>query len=115
MLSPPFVMYADIESLLIPPEEESDTILQTHVPWAVGSYLVPHEDLNYPQQPVVFHQGRSCVQEFCKYLDHQAREIYEYNKIHCNKPQLRTPMEELLFNVATECEYCKDSFDKVQK
>ena len=39
MLSPPFVMYADIEAILEKPEEEG-RILQTHVPCAVGSYLV---------------------------------------------------------------------------
>ena len=77
MLSPPFVMYADMECLLVPPDEANGKILQTHVPCAVGSYIVAHPGLNLPDQPVEFHQGEDCVQEFCQYLDRKARDIYE--------------------------------------
>ena len=48
MLSPPFVMYADMECLLVPPDEANGKILQTHVPCAVGSYIVPHPGLHLP-------------------------------------------------------------------
>src|SRR5277367_939875 len=38
-----------------------------------------------------------------------------HSKGHCNKPQLRTPAEVRLFEAATACEYCHQSFDDVQK
>src|SRR5271156_5982455 len=60
MLNPPFVMYADIECILRKPEE--GRILQTHVPCAVGSYLVAHKALNRIQHPVRINQGRIFVQ-----------------------------------------------------
>ena len=103
MQSPPFVMYADIEAIL---ERQHDNILQTHVPCAVGSYLVPHKDLDFPEQQVVFHQEADCVDQFCIYLEEKAKELYAYAKQNCNKPQKRTPLEEVMFGVATNCHYC---------
>ena len=51
--SPPFVLYGDIEILLIPPEEKdssslcsSSNILQTQTSYVVGSYLIPHATLS---------------------------------------------------------------------
>ena len=49
MMSPPFVMYADIEAILVKPDSHS-SILQRHEPCTVGSYVVPHKDLVYPPQ-----------------------------------------------------------------
>src|SRR5277367_1852312 len=97
MLSPPFVLYADMEAILAPPDDQPASVLQVHEPCTVGSYIVPHKDLYYPQQRVVFHEGQSCVQDFCKYLDRLARDMYAYSKRHCNKPQLRTPEEVIRF------------------
>jgi hypothetical protein len=53
LTSPPFVLYGDIEVLLIPPSDDDDdkrkkrnsSILQVHQPCVVGSYLVPHSSL----------------------------------------------------------------------
>ena len=59
-------MYADMEALFVKPEDEAK-ILQRHEPCAVGSYLVPHKDMVYHQTIVKF-QGRSCVEDFCKYI-----------------------------------------------
>jgi len=115
MLSPPFVMYADIEAILLPPEDELPSNLQTHEPCTVGSYIVPHKDLAYQPADVVFHEGRECVEEFCIYLDRKCRELYNYSKQHCNKPQLRTREEVIRFEAATECEYCHRVFDEVGK
>ena len=114
MQSPPFVMYADIEAILEKPDN-TQKILQTHVPCAVGSYLVPHKDLNFPAQDVVFHQEADCVDKFCVYLEEKARELYIYGKRLCNKPQNRTQLEELIFEAASNCEYCKVSFNYEQK
>src|SRR5271167_3331787 len=112
MLSPPFAMYADIEAIL---EKYDDVgkILQTHVPCAVGSYLVPHKSLVYPRREVVFHQGEDCVDQFCSYLEDKALEIYRFNKIHCNKPQqLNDPSQVRKFEAATSCQYCKVPFSE---
>ena len=75
-----------------------------------------HKDLtlNAPQD-VKFFEGRECVEEFCSYLDKVCRDMYAYSKRHCDKPQLRTPAEARLFEAATACEYCHQSFDDVQK
>jgi hypothetical protein len=115
MLSPPFVMYADIEVILEKPEEEG-RVLQTHVPCAVGSYLVAHKGLNRQQFPVVVNSGRTCVQDFCMELDTLVREIYAYNMVNCKKPQIKTPETEAQYAAATVCEYCKATFsDAVKK
>ena len=113
MLSPPFVMYADMEALLVPPDVANNKILQTHVPCAVGSYIVPHESLNLPNQQVVIQQGEHCVREFCEYLDWKVRQIYQYNRDHCNKPQQRNDQAQVQrFNAAVECEYCDTPFSE---
>ena len=115
MLSPPFAMYADIEAILEKPAEEG-RVLQTHVPCAVGSYLVAHKGLNRHQYPVVVNEGRTCVQDFCMELDTLVHEIYDYNQKNCRKPQSRTPETEAIFEAATQCEYCKAVFsDAVKK
>ena len=116
-LSPPFVLYADIEALLIPPPTPADDVqkikvLQTHLPIAVGSYLISHKQLtSYPQRrEVIFQTGTGCVQEFCKYLDELVNDLYQHCKKHCKKPQNRTAVEENKFKAATNCEYCKVQF-----
>ena len=58
MLSPPFVMYADIECILEKPKHQGK-VLQTHVPCAVGSYLVAHKGLGREQHPVRVNEGRT--------------------------------------------------------
>ena len=68
MLSPPFVMYADMEAILVKPDEQNN-ILQRHEPCMVGSYLAPHKDLDMMQSGVLIHEGRSCIEDFCKYLE----------------------------------------------
>ncbi|HYT46507.1 MAG TPA: hypothetical protein VEP90_29535, partial [Methylomirabilota bacterium] len=115
MQSPHFVMYADIEAIFSKPQNPNSTILQQHEPCAVGSYIVPHKDLTYPAQNVKFHEGRGCVEEFCRDLEQQCRDFYVFGKQNCNKPQQRTDMTELIYETATECEYCKVEFRFVEK
>src|SRR5277367_5764064 len=61
MLSPPFVMYADMEAILTPPEDVLPSTLQIHEPCTVGSYIVPHRDLPHQLTDVQFHEGRECI------------------------------------------------------
>ena len=119
MSSPPFVLYSDIEVLLVPNDDDNDgdKILQTHIPYAVGSYLVSHSSLKNQiqrrpqlQQQVKFHVGRGCVQDFCEYLNELVFIIYNFNKKHCNKPQQRNPHDEDEFNRSTHCKYCNTDF-----
>ena len=90
-------------------------ILQTHVPCTVGSYIVPHKDLVYPQQEVKFNEGATCVADFCEYLEEKVKVLYNFTKQNCNQPQMRTPAEERIFNQATECKYCSKSFATTAK
>ena len=114
MLSPPFVMYADMEAILVPPDAPNGRILQTHVPCAVGSYIVSHPGLSLPPEPVAFHQGKNCAQEFCKYLERKVHQIYQYNIDHCNKPQQRYDiLQRQRYDAAVECDYCKVQFSDV--
>ena len=113
MQSPPFAMYANTEAILVKREHDSN-ILQRHEPCNVGSYLVPHKDLVYYQTSVKFHEGR-CVEDFCKYLQDECRSLYKYAKQNCNKPQLRDPLERLIFVAASECAYCSKQFTATQK
>src|SRR6266853_929263 len=72
MQSPPFVMYAHIEAILVPPEDRS-TVLQVHKSCTVRSYIVPQKDFNYPQNDVRFHEGESYVEKLCRYLESECR------------------------------------------
>ena len=64
MLSPPFVMYADIEALLVPPEDNSKSILQTHVPCAVGSYIVADKGLTIQSKMYHFSKVNHVLETF---------------------------------------------------
>ena len=76
---------------------------------------MPHKDLNFPQQEIVIHQEADCVDKFCFYLEKKSKELYAYAKQNCKKPQNRTPLEELIFESASNCEYCKVSFNNIEK
>jgi hypothetical protein len=117
MSSPPFILYADIEALLIP--SPNGKILQIHVPYAVGSYLVSHSSLKNEtqqqhhqklKQEVKFNVGFNCVQDFCAYLNELVFIIYNFNKKHCKKPQQRNPCDVDEFNRTTHCKYCNSDF-----
>ena len=115
MLSHPFVVYADTECILVKPDQDGP-VLQTHVPCAVGSYLVAHKGLKRIQHPVRINEGVDCVKDFCMELDELAHEIYNFNQHQCRKPQLKTRESEATFASKTCCEYCKVVFsDAVQK
>ena len=112
-LSPPFVVYADIECILEKSDNPQGKVLQVHKPCAVGSYLVAHKGLNRDQESVQIDQGKDCVKTFCERLDTMAKWIYQYNQDNCRKPQRRAPHTEARFANATECEYCKKLFSVV--
>jgi len=115
MLSHPFVMYADTECILVKPDQEGK-VLQTHVPCAVGSYLVAHKGLKRDQQPVKINEGVDCMKDFCMELDELAHEIYNFNQRECRKPQLKTLESEASFASKICCEYCNVVFsDAVKK
>src|SRR5258708_3639037 len=96
MLSPPFIMYADIECVLEKPDQDG-RILQTHVPCAVGSYLVANKGIDREQHPVIIDEGENCIEDFCKGLDILVREIYNFNQLECRKPQRKTLESETRF------------------
>jgi hypothetical protein len=115
MLSHSFVMYADMECILVKSDPPSK-VLQIHVPCAVGSYLVPHKGLDWEQQPVRINEGVDCMKNFCMELDTLANEIYNFNQLQCRKPQIKTSESEAAFASKTCCEYCKSVFsDEVTK
>ena len=90
-------------------------VLETHVPCAVGSYLVAHKGLKREQQQVRINEGEDCMKEFFMDLDELLHEIYNFNQHQCRKPQLKTPESEAIFASKTCCEYCNIEFSEAVK
>jgi len=121
MLSPPAIIYADVEVLLqrtaaaAAEGVKKQRPIQTHMPIAVGAYAVPHKDLPGVSPHIKLYQGLDCMERFCQDLNDLVIAAYVYNRYNCQQPQQRLPAEVQIFNEATCCEYCHKSFLLVPK
>ena len=119
ILSPPYILYADIECLLIKPSEQdlsktSFNIIQRHVPIALGYILISNPSmiatpLAEANQYYVL-RGRDAVKNFANTLDQLGRKIYDFNKTHCYQAKIVTEEDKQRFQNSQQCEYCEVKF-----
>ncbi|MEL7521029.1 MAG: endonuclease domain-containing protein, partial [Cyanobacteria bacterium J06553_1] len=104
-LSPPKVMYADIESFI-----DNDT----HYPASIASYTVWHKDLQAQHQhntDIKLWSGEDCIVSFLRYLEAEA---ITQQRQDCNtrRNMIITPQEEADFQAITHCPRCNTLFDE---
>jgi len=100
-LSPPFVIYADLESLL----KRSDVVgvLQQHSPIAAAYNIVGNHTLKFPHYNQFI--GIDCISTFFNDLERVANEIFNWNDIN-TRHVMSLPLsfqDEFNFNKATHC------------
>ena len=113
----PFVVYADLESLLEKmstcynnPEESSTTKINKHTP--SGYSIFTHCSFDKSKNKLNCYRGEDCMTKFCKDLREHAAKIINYEK----KDMIPlTKKEEENYNNQKICYICKKEFDKSDK
>ncbi|KAB0790845.1 hypothetical protein PPYR_14921, partial [Photinus pyralis] len=105
----PFVVYADLESVLKPSEKK--TAYQQHIPAAVGYYLKCSydESLSFYNS----YRGEDSMRWFADEMNKLAEDVSTV--FLCPYKMHMTPQQELEFQAATECHICEQSFKSGQK
>ena len=101
-VSPTFTAYADIECYLQKfGDNVDDHKFQKHVPCAIGYIIVPNKDLlNAPflfKPDILKYKqftGQSCIDDFLKQIESDAKEIYDWNMCFTNV-EMKFPENEL--------------------
>jgi hypothetical protein len=104
-----FVIYADIECLLVPSTEKN--VLQTHKPIATA-YLVVSNHSSLEQYKVF--TGESCLVDFLKSLEETATYICEWMRTHYRQPLKMTEEEESCWESASVCYMCSKTFTSTE-
>lgn len=118
----PFIIYADIESLLMEKDPNDNDITRTvavtpkgvmkqHIPNAVGYYFHSRFD------PSLSHYdscvGENCIDEFIKRIKELMISVV-WDKLHFTKPMKLTAQEECDFQSTKRCHICKLKFAKIE-
>ena len=103
-LSPPLVIYADIECLI-----EN----KIHKPAAVGVYHVWHEALQstYNNTYYLF-EGENCIAEFLNHLEDVVQNLYDNQNVMTRMPMRLTAVEDIAHKNAENCNKCKIKFSE---
>lgn len=119
----PFIVYADIESLLVKRSHNvinniSPTVtvtpkgtLQQHIPNSVGYYF--HSRLDTSLSHYDSFVGAKCVEQFIERLKELMVSIV-WEKLHSIKPMKLTAAEQTQFQRSTICHICQKEFAKVK-
>ena len=110
----PFIIYADLESLLEKmetsynnPEKSSTTKINKHTP--SGYLLFTHCSFNKAKNKLDYYRGEDCMKKFCKDLRKHATKIISYDK----KEMIPlTKKEEKKHNKQEVCYICRKEFNK---
>lgn len=112
----PFIVYADIESLLqvIPVDAPTGSEIpkgayQKHFPISIGFYL--HDLHNPKKSQYKTHTGTDCIEWFVKNLYELSVEIAYKLRYVAEKDMNKN--EEKLFNEAVTCHICNEKFDSI--
>ena len=81
-LSPLFVLYLDIESILKKETDEATKKtrkLEEHIPIAIGVNIVADRDIKKETLPCGYQQftGLDCVEKACRYIDELSKDVYK--------------------------------------
>ena len=108
----PFIIYADLESLLekmetcyINPEKSSTTKIYKHTP--SGYSLFTHCSFNKAENKLDYYRGKDCMKRFRKDLREHATKIINYEK---KEMILLTKKEEKKHNKQEVCYKCRKEF-----
>ena len=109
----PFIIYADLESLLKKmntcydnPEKSSTTKINKHTP--SGYSLFMHCSFNKAENKLDYYRGEDCMKKFCKDLREHATKIINYEK----KEMIPlTKKEEKKHNKQEVCYICRKEFN----
>lgn len=105
----PFVIYYDIESLLVQNETTGNV---DHVPISVCSFTMCSSE-QFKTPPIVF-TGSSCVSQFLDHLGKEEKRIV--NILYSEKSELQCDTEdEERVEQTSCCEICKKPFDTAKK
>src|SRR6266581_2206567 len=114
-LDVPFVIYADLESILIPLEIDTPNNSQTtktheHIPCSYGYKVVCKLD-DKLSVPYKTYKGEDCIEMFFKSLFDEADRITECkNKFRNVSDMIVTEKQLREYKIATYCYACKKSF-----
>jgi hypothetical protein len=101
----PFVIYYDIESMLVPSETEKTT---NHVPISICAFTKCTVD-THSSRPRVF-TGKDCIELFLKHLKEEEKRIVRILATHHSELSWNDDDEDRLLN-AQECDVCHMPFD----
>ena len=110
-LDAPFVVYADIESVLLPTAEahgSQSNAVQTHVPCCVGAQLVSR----YPAimaSVYVFFTGADCIEKFLEWLFDVERAAVR--AVANPKPLVMSSADCVRAAAQTDCNICSKTLD----
>src|SRR6266536_1392957 len=120
-ISKPFVIYADIEALLIPIENEkqnantSYTInTQKHEACSIGYKVVCSENDKF-SKPFKMFRGKDAIPKFFESLFQEEEEIIKHMKTFKKTDMIMTLAQRDEYNLATKCYLCDDIFTKDNK
>ena len=111
----PFIMYADFESILQPisgcsdnPDNPSNRKINQHVP--SGFCVYSKFAYGEVENPLKLYRGEDCVEVFCKYIEEEAKRLYQ---MFPRKPMEKLTKDQWLeFNSATRCHICFKEFSE---
>ncbi|XP_031346482.1 uncharacterized protein LOC116174878 [Photinus pyralis] len=105
----PFVVYADLESVLKPSAKK--TAYQQHIPAAVGYYFKCSydESLSFYNS----YRGEDCMRWFADEMNQLAEDVSTV--FLCPYKMQMTPQQEIEFQTATHCHICEQPFTAGQK
>jgi len=123
----PFTIYADFEALLVKTNEKRGkhtTVIHNHKPMSYGFLVKASEDVplelikrfNIPTEPVIYRGSNSredVASHFLENIIDLDRKIDELLKT--NTPLVMSDEDTLKHNSNKNCNFCKRSFDTIEK
>ena len=117
----PFVIYADLEALLVPienctPNNNASYTVKTHKHEACsyGYKVVCSENDKY-SKPFQMFRGEGSVYKFFEALFEEEKEINEYMKRFYGTEMILTKKQKKEYNEATKCYVCEENFTDEKK
>lgn len=114
-LKVPYIIYADIETLLKKPEQkycesQTTTAYQQHEVYSIGYYYKLEPRTLNPKVVYKSKRGPNCIEWFVKEMIEIAREVDTL--LHQQKPMLFTPDDQNKHESAQECYICERPFNE---
>src|SRR6266536_2315918 len=120
-ISKPFVIYADIEALLIPIENEKQNLnksyaihTQKHEACSIGYKVVCSENDKF-SKPFKMFRGKDEIPKFFESLFEEEKEIIKHMKTFKKTDMIMTLAQREEYNLATNCYICDGIFTEDNK